>query len=412
MKTLLPLLAAVFAAAVPAPAAPLNVSPQVQQDVKQLVADLTGIAAHSGIDPADVQALADDLQLFVASAAQPSLESVRALAEDALAALADGKLTTAEEFTILGDLNAVLESAGFTSDQIRQVTLDIQAIVTASSVTQADFQLILNDLTAILADLQGTFLVSTQIITLDAPPSFAEAASARPVAAEGTGSNSATLINALRAAIGAQASVAVDTESLQTGSYNVSVTLKSTGDRSSLGALQVSGEAGKTGKGAAVFGAGGQPLPESVTVDDIASVDVSTEGDSEPVLSGSTASAKVIQSGSFELIADAAKGSVTFQVKQQPDKTKTAFLLFAKKLPANAKLMLKVNGVSVRKVKTDAKGQLLVAAGKATLPLKADGSPKTKVTPLPGSVEIGAVQSVELDTLDGQVVATGGVGAQ
>ncbi len=404
------LAAAVFIAALPASA---SVSPQVQQDVKQLVADLEGIASHSQIDPADVQRLAADLQLFITGASKPSEDTVRKLAADAVAALVDGKLTTAEELTILGDLNAVLQSAGFTDGQINQVGSDIESIVASASVTQADFKLILADLTGLLADLQGTFLVATKIIPRAPPPQAPGAASGEPAAAESAaGGDAATIIRALRAAIGAASSVAISTSSLESGEYNVSVNLTSTGNRASLGALKVASQADGSAKGVAVFGGGGQPLPEGLDLADIASIDISTEDDSEPVLTGSAAAAKFVQAGSFPLASASAKGSVIFGVKQQPSaKVKTGFALFAKKLPASAKLVLKVNGAAVRNVKTDAKGLLLVATGKAVLPLKADGTPKTKVTPLPASVDVSAIQSVELDTTDGQAVATGGFGA-
>lgn len=412
MKTFIPSLtaaAAVFVAALPASAASV-VPPQVLQDVKQLVSDLEGIASHSDVDPADVQRLAADLQLFITGASKPSVDSVRKLATDALAALADGKLSTAEEFTIIGDLHAVLQSAGFTESQIGEVETDIESIVTSSSVTQADFKLILGDLTALLADLQGTFLVSTKTIDLFVPAHAPAGIIGKPTLKE-SATDTATIINALRAAIGAQASVAVNTSSLATGQYKVSVNLTSTGDRVALGALAVADEASGGAKGAAVFGGGGQPLPDGLDVGDIDSLEIDTSDD-EPVLVGFTSRAKFVQAGSFPLAPGAAgptvKGNVTFGVKQQDVKSKTAFLMFAKKLPASTKFVLKVNGAAVRNVKTDSKGLLLVVSGKAALPLKGDGSPKTKVTPLPASVDVSAIQTVELDTKDGQVATSGG----
>lgn len=410
MKNLIPSFtaAALFAAALPASATPV-VPPQVIQDVKQLVSDLEGIASHSSVDPADVEHLAADLQLFITGASKPSTDSVRKLADDALAALADGKLTTTEEFTLLGDLRAVLQSAGFTDDQIGEVVGDIESIVTSTSVTQADFKLVLGDLTALLADLQGTFLVSTKTFDLSQPARSPAGAAGKPVAKE-SGSDTATIISALRAAIGAEASVAVNTSSLASGQYKVSVNLTSTNESMALGSLAVSAEASGA-RGAAVFGGGGQPLPEGLDVNDIDSLEITT-ADDEPVLFGTTALAKFVQTGSFPLTpagaALLAKGDVAFGVKQKDAKSKTTFLMFAKKLPASTKLVLKVNGVAVRNVKTDSKGLVLVVSGNATLPLKGDGTPKTKVTSLPTSVDVSAIQTVELDTTDGQVAATGG----
>ena len=100
--------------------------------------------------------------------------------------------------------------------------------------------------------------------------------------------------------------------------------------------------------------------------------------------------------------APSAKGNVSFQTRQKPSGPKSTFLLSASKLPAKTRLVLKVNGVASDRVKTDAKGKLLIVKGNVLVPSNG------KVTKLSADVDVSTAQSFALETLDGQIAATAG----
>jgi len=128
---------------------------QQQQNLARLKSDLQAIYKNSNVTPAQRQAVANDLRRILASATQPSSQSVNALANDLCNAVADGALDPAECMKLADDVAEVLASANISQQDAQQLMRDVQTLLRASNVTQADAQRILNDVQAIIRTAQS-----------------------------------------------------------------------------------------------------------------------------------------------------------------------------------------------------------------------------------------------------------------
>jgi hypothetical protein len=147
----------------PSATTPSQATPtQLQTDFKQLQTDLHAIAAKSGVTVAQEVAVQDDFQAIQKAATGAPSSATQTTLQTDLKALNGLLPTTAQKSTQLQtDYTALLNSEGVTDQTLVTKTItDLNAIVQASNVTDADLSKIIADRQAIATDL-GTPSTST-----------------------------------------------------------------------------------------------------------------------------------------------------------------------------------------------------------------------------------------------------------
>lgn len=392
--------------------------------VEQVVHDLKTIAASGAATVSDEQkqSLADDLAALTDGLVKPSSSSVDQLADDLAAAAASGRLTSRSEAILAADLAAVFKRTSLSPSRLQSVLAEIQTVLSAYGIDPADLQQIAADLAAIIDGFETNRVTTRQHIALHAEnvsPYLSPGywGGAKLVVSRQAGQPAQTVLSVVAAG------------ALAVNPYTVAVTKRSDGSTLALGRLKshpIGEELVFTGPagigsglttiryGEAVFGGpDGKPLPEGFDPADVALVTITDGGGTERLV-GSFADASN-WSGSARLVnlhldageaAPDAAGSVSFRVKTTAAKTRTAFLLYASGLPANAPVTLVADGVAAGTFTTTPQGRLVIAEGNVPVPTKPSGR-MLPVNALPAAVDLNTVNALSLTDAAGSVLASG-----
>jgi hypothetical protein len=141
-------------AASPAAAAQARAQAAQQQSMRKLVTDLAILKSRSEATPELKQQFARNLQACVQAETRPSEDSVAALANNLATALPGKKLSTQDQAKLAQDLANVLNSASVQPAEIQAALVSARQILLSSGVSEADTQVILKDLQAVVGEVQ------------------------------------------------------------------------------------------------------------------------------------------------------------------------------------------------------------------------------------------------------------------
>ena len=125
----------------------------LQQDVNKLMTDVKADVANSDVTQQELVNLQTAVASIVSTAHKPDPTDLSQLVTLLKAVKASGTITAAQKRQIAYDLNLTLASAGISTNQVAAMKQAVMAIYTSSNVSKAEFQQILFDVEAILADL-------------------------------------------------------------------------------------------------------------------------------------------------------------------------------------------------------------------------------------------------------------------
>ncbi|MEW6731528.1 MAG: hypothetical protein AB1489_09385 [Acidobacteriota bacterium] len=115
----------------------------VYNDVKAVVADLSNIAAQANANgfKTAMQQFINDLKAILPTLSPPSQTTVQQLINDLNAAVADGKISTPEQLTLVNDFYNLVLSTGLTSSQFETIKNDLIAVAnTLTGISTAQLQ--------------------------------------------------------------------------------------------------------------------------------------------------------------------------------------------------------------------------------------------------------------------------------
>ena len=140
--------------AIPAtpPPPPLQKLPPQQQALANLVNDLGSVQAP--VTPEAVNKLAADLAASALGVTKPSAPTVRKLANDLAAAVADKTITPAQRSRMAQDLQAILAGANVPQSQMGAIIGDVPVILKKAGVDTKQAAAVDADLKAIAAEVK------------------------------------------------------------------------------------------------------------------------------------------------------------------------------------------------------------------------------------------------------------------
>jgi hypothetical protein len=130
-------------------AVPAGLTGAQRQDIAKLASNLAAIHALSDVTPAELAALATDLNAVAAVAVKPSSATVNQFKADLSVDLKTKPMTDAEKAQLTVDFDDVLTSADVPTALAEQVAADVGAIFASTHITNADVKEIAGDLSAI-----------------------------------------------------------------------------------------------------------------------------------------------------------------------------------------------------------------------------------------------------------------------
>lgn len=124
----------------------------LQQSLARVRADLAAIQANSPVTATQKQQLAKDLLASAQGASKPSAATVAALADSLASALARKPLPESSRNRLVSDLAAVLNPANIQPAQMQAIHNDIQAIFQANGMARSDAVKLVDQVKAVAAE--------------------------------------------------------------------------------------------------------------------------------------------------------------------------------------------------------------------------------------------------------------------
>lgn len=146
------------ATAAPKPAAAAQpaaqqLTPQ-QQAAYRLLSDMAGIKTNAAVTADQKSAMARDLTGLLQGANKPSAASMNKLGEDLASALAEKKLTTAQNARLYQNINALLNNSALPATQKQAVCDDVEKTLQVSGGDNKSAAAVAADLKTISAEVQ------------------------------------------------------------------------------------------------------------------------------------------------------------------------------------------------------------------------------------------------------------------
>jgi hypothetical protein len=192
------------------------------------------------------------------------------------------------------------------------------------------------------------------------------------------------------------AKLKLETRNLTPGTYSVEVTLKSNGSTVALGTFRVDAE----GEAEIEFGDDGAPFPPNFNPLDIATVTVKDANNvilfTADLTNLSTVTSQNISATVLAtpgLAAPNATGSAMLSAFVSRGRAKGSLQLTGHGLPINLKIVIKINGIAAKNLKTDKTGSFNVKLG-----------PKGKTNTIVAGVSLMSVHSVTVQDQFGNVL--------
>lgn len=137
-----------------APAGPRTMDPAQQQLVDKLQTDLVSIKAGSPVTPDQQQVLTSDFFALAKGATKPSKDSLARLANHFSAALAGKNVAAHDQAQMAKAINIVMNSDRVSAAQAQTFVTAVQKSLKASGVADQDTQPVVDDLKAIVTEIQ------------------------------------------------------------------------------------------------------------------------------------------------------------------------------------------------------------------------------------------------------------------
>ena len=142
----------------PAPAArpaPVMSAIPAQPPLNRLTADLVNIKTNAAVTPAQIQSFSRNLATAAQGPRKPSSVALNKLATGLLPALASHPLSTNGRTRLLQNLMALVNGNGITSNQVSDVVVDIQDVLTKAGIPVDTAKTIAEDARAIGREIHG-----------------------------------------------------------------------------------------------------------------------------------------------------------------------------------------------------------------------------------------------------------------